>query len=101
MKTTPFTHFHEELGARMAPFAGYNMPIEYTGIKDEHNTAREKVGVFDVSHMGEFWYRSLLLMMWLPLRMVRCNIAVSRMKQVVSWMTFWYIVSAQRNICWL
>ena len=38
MKTTPFTHFHEELGARMAPFAGYNMPIEYTGIKDEHNT---------------------------------------------------------------
>ena len=53
MKTTPFTHFHEELGARMAPFAGYNMPIEYTGIKDEHNTVREKLGVFDVSHMGE------------------------------------------------
>ena len=46
MKTTPFTHFHEELGARMAPFAGYNMPIEYTGIKDEHNTVREKLGVF-------------------------------------------------------
>lgn len=57
MKTTPFTHFHEELGARMAPFAGYNMPIEYTGIKDEHNTVREKVGVFDVSHMGEFWVK--------------------------------------------
>ena len=57
MKTTPFTHFHEELGARMAPFAGYNMPIEYTGIKDEHNTVREKLGVFDVSHMGEFWVK--------------------------------------------
>ena len=54
MKTTPFTHFHEELGARMAPFAGYNMPIEYTGIKDEHNTVREKVGVFAVSHMGSY-----------------------------------------------
>ncbi len=57
MKTTPFTHFHEALGARMAPFAGYNMPIEYTGIKDEHLTVREKVGVFDVAHMGEFWIK--------------------------------------------
>ena len=59
MKTTPFTHFHEALGARMAPFAGYNMPIEYTGIKDEHLTVREKVGVFDVSHMGEFWVKAV------------------------------------------
>lgn len=58
MKTTPFTHFHEALGARMAPFAGYNMPIEYTtGIKDEHIIVREKCGVFDVSHMGEFWIK--------------------------------------------
>ena len=41
MKTTPFTHFHEALGARMAPFAGYNMPIEYpTGIKEEHGGSR-------------------------------------------------------------
>ncbi len=39
----------------MVPFAGYNMPVEYTGINDEHITVREKVGVFDVSHMGEFW----------------------------------------------
>ena len=55
MKITPFTHFHEALGARMAPFAGYNMPIEYsTGIKEEHLTVRNKLGVFDVSHMGEF-----------------------------------------------
>ena len=58
MKTTPFTHYHEALGARMAPFAGYNMPIEYsTGIKEEHNNVREKLGVFDVSHMGEFWIK--------------------------------------------
>jgi aminomethyltransferase len=57
MKTTPFTHFHEALGARMAPFAGYSMPIEYTGIREEHNTVREKLGVFDVSHMGEFWVK--------------------------------------------
>ncbi len=55
MKNTAFTKFHEILGARMVPFAGYNMPIEYSGINDEHITVREKVGVFDVSHMGEFW----------------------------------------------
>ncbi|MBI4649520.1 MAG: glycine cleavage system aminomethyltransferase GcvT [Bacteroidia bacterium] len=57
MKRTAFTHFHEALGARMAPFAGYYMPIEFTGINDEHITVREKVGVFDVSHMGEFWVK--------------------------------------------
>ncbi|MFA6403395.1 MAG: glycine cleavage system aminomethyltransferase GcvT [Salinivirgaceae bacterium] len=57
MKRTAFTSFHEALGARMAPFAGYNMPIEYSGIKDEHNTVRQKLGVFDVSHMGEFWVK--------------------------------------------
>lgn len=55
MKTTAFTHFHEELGARMVPFAGFNMPLEYTGVRDEHIHVRTKVGVFDVSHMGEFW----------------------------------------------
>ena len=57
MKNTAFTNFHIELGAKMLPFAGYNMPIEYSGINDEHITVREKVGVFDVSHMGEFWVK--------------------------------------------
>jgi aminomethyltransferase len=55
MKNTAFTKFHEEIGAKMVPFAGFNMPVEYTGINDEHITVREKIGVFDVSHMGEFW----------------------------------------------
>ncbi|MGD0340850.1 MAG: glycine cleavage system aminomethyltransferase GcvT, partial [Bacteroidales bacterium] len=55
MKNTAFTKFHEEAGARIVPFAGYNMPLEYTGINDEHITVRIRVGVFDVSHMGEFW----------------------------------------------
>jgi aminomethyltransferase len=55
MKNTAFTKFHEEAGARMVPFAGYNMPLEYTGINDEHINVRTGVGVFDVSHMGEFW----------------------------------------------
>lgn len=54
MKNTPFTDKHIALGAKMAEFAGYNMPISYTGINDEHATVRKNVGVFDVSHMGEF-----------------------------------------------
>lgn len=55
MKDTAFTRFHQQAGARMVPFAGYNMPLEYTGINDEHINVRTGVGVFDVSHMGEFW----------------------------------------------
>ncbi len=54
MKTTPFTHKHISLGAKMAAFAGFNMPISYTGINEEHATVRKNAGVFDVSHMGEF-----------------------------------------------
>lgn len=57
MKTTPFTDKHIELGAKMHEFAGYNMPIEYSGIIDEHMTVCTGVGVFDVSHMGEFWVK--------------------------------------------
>lgn len=54
MKTTPFTTKHIALGAKMAEFAGYNMPISYSGINDEHAAVRNNAGVFDVSHMGEF-----------------------------------------------
>ncbi len=54
IKNTPFTKKHIALGAKMAAFAGYNMPISYTGINDEHAAVRTNVGVFDVSHMGEF-----------------------------------------------
>jgi len=54
MKSTPFEHIHLALGAKMAEFAGYNMPISYTGINDEHHAVRTNAGVFDVSHMGEF-----------------------------------------------
>ena len=54
MKSTALTDVHVALGAKMAPFAGYNMPIQYEGINAEHETVRKGVGVFDVSHMGEF-----------------------------------------------
>lgn len=53
MKNTPLTQIHEQLGAKMLPFAGYNMPIQYEGVNAEHETVRTAVGVFDVSHMGE------------------------------------------------
>jgi len=54
MKNTALSHIHERLGAKMVPFAGYNMPVSYEGVNSEHQTVRTSVGVFDVSHMGEF-----------------------------------------------
>jgi aminomethyltransferase len=57
MKTTPFTKHHIANGAKMAEFAGYNMPIEFSGINDEHRAVRTGAGVFDVSHMGEIWVK--------------------------------------------
>jgi aminomethyltransferase len=54
MKNTALTDIHIKLGAKMVPFAGYNMPVQYAGINAEHETVRKAVGVFDVSHMGEF-----------------------------------------------
>ncbi|MGG6231432.1 glycine cleavage system aminomethyltransferase GcvT [Tenacibaculum sp. SDUM215027] len=57
MKNTALSHVHEALGAKMVPFAGYNMPVQYEGVTIEHETVRKGVGVFDVSHMGEFFLK--------------------------------------------
>jgi len=57
MKQTAFYQLHKEYGAKIVPFAGYEMPIEYSGINNEHIHVRKSVGVFDVSHMGEFWIK--------------------------------------------
>jgi len=57
MKNTALSHIHEAMGAKMVPFAGYNMPVQYEGVTAEHISVRENVGVFDVSHMGEFIIR--------------------------------------------
>jgi aminomethyltransferase len=54
MKNTALSQTHEVLGAKMVPFAGYNMPVSYEGVTAEHETVRKGIGVFDVSHMGEF-----------------------------------------------
>ncbi|MFT4679249.1 MAG: aminomethyltransferase [Flavobacteriales bacterium] len=55
LKPTALSHIHSALGAKMVPFAGYNMPVQYTGVNEEHIQVRSSVGVFDVSHMGEFF----------------------------------------------
>ena len=55
LKKTPLYHQHVALGAKMVPFAGYEMPVQYAGVSHEHHVVRQKVGMFDVSHMGEFW----------------------------------------------
>ncbi|HOW26579.1 MAG TPA: glycine cleavage system aminomethyltransferase GcvT, partial [Bacteroidales bacterium] len=55
MKFTAFTRFHEQQGAKMVEFAGYWMPVQFEGVNAEHETVRNGVGVFDVSHMGEIW----------------------------------------------
>lgn len=57
LKYTPLHSRHEALGAKIAPFAGYHMPISYSGIREEHEAVRQRLGVFDVSHMGEFIIR--------------------------------------------
>lgn len=54
VKSTPLAAKHIELGARMVPFSGWNMPVQYTGILDEHKAVREACGIFDISHMGQF-----------------------------------------------
>jgi len=55
LKSTALEAVHIELGAKMVPFAGYNMPVQYSGLKLEHQAVRERAGMFDVSHMGEFF----------------------------------------------
>src|SRR6056297_1941948 len=57
MKRTALNEIHKKEGAKMVEFAGYEMPVEYSGIKDEHLAVRNSAGVFDVSHMGEFWLK--------------------------------------------
>src|SRR5438094_7626014 len=57
LKTTPLHAVHRRMGARMVDFGGWDMPVQYSGIVDEHNTVRQRVGLFDVSHMGEIEVR--------------------------------------------
>ncbi len=79
MKRTPLYDIHVELGAKMVPFAGFNMPVSYTGIKDEHLAVRSDVGLFDVSHMGEFVVKGKdaeALLQWI------CSNDIAKMKDM-------------------
>ena len=57
LKRTPFHNLHKALGAKMVEFAGFEMPVQYSSIIEEHLAVRRSVGVFDVTHMGEFYVR--------------------------------------------
>src|SRR2546423_276296 len=57
LRTTPLNSVHRSLGAKMVDFGGWDMPVQYSGVIDEHNTVRNAVGLFDVSHMGELEIR--------------------------------------------
>ena len=57
LQTTPLNALHRELGGKMVPFAGYEMPVQYSSIKEEHQAVRERAGLFDVSHMGQIQLR--------------------------------------------
>ena len=106
MKTTPFTKYHIANGAKMSEFAGYNMPIEFTGINEEHLNVREKAGVFDVSHMGEIWIKGPKALDFLQ-RITSNNVAALTdgkvrpcpMAAAVSWTTCLYIVLMPKPIC--
>ena len=109
MKTTPFTETHISLGAKMHEFAGYNMPIEYSGIIDEHLTVCQGVGVFDVSHMGEFWVKGPHASDFLQ-KVTSNNVAALTPGKVqytcfpnedALWTTCLFISMNPRNTCWL
>ena len=75
MKKTTLYHHHLELNAKMSPFGGYEMPIQYTGVKKEHLAVRNNLGVFDVSHMGEFYVTGANA---LPLLQYLCSNDISK-----------------------
>src|SRR5579863_3455141 len=57
LRTTPLHHIHKQMGARMVDFGGWDMPVQYSGVLEEHHAVRQRVGLFDVSHMGEIEIR--------------------------------------------
>jgi aminomethyltransferase len=78
MKKTALYDKHVALGAKMVPFAGYEMPVQYTGVNDEHRNVREAAGLFDVSHMGEFFVsgeHSLEFLQWVTSNTPVCQTA--------------------------
>ena len=76
MKKTALNHIHHALGAKMVEFGGFEMPVSYSSIKEEHHCVRRQVGVFDVSHMGEFFVEGPQA---LPLLQYACSNDISKL----------------------
>ena len=74
IQSSPLEALHVRLGARMVPFAGWNMPVQYTSILDEHGAVRSTAGIFDISHMGQFVVTGPGALVWLN-RMLANNVA--------------------------
>jgi len=97
MKNTALNQVHINLGAKMVPFAGYNMPVQYAGINAEHETVRKGVGVFDVSHMGEFILKAMTLQNFMT---ARCNTRACPIKMAVLLTTCWFTALTDKPTCW-
>ena len=107
MKQTVFKETHEKLGAKMVEFAGYCMPVQYEGVTAEHLHVRSKVGVFDVSHMGEFTVKgpkALDLLQYITSNDVAAlypgKVQYSRTAKAASLTTSWSITSPKTTTCW-
>lgn len=108
MKNTALSELHAAIGGKMVEFAGYNMPVQYEGITVEHFAVRNSVGMFDVSHMGEFIlkgpnaltsYKLLLRTMHRNLPMVKCSIHACQMIPVALWTICLCTASMSNRIC--
>jgi aminomethyltransferase len=94
LRATPLNSVHRALGAKMVDFGGWDMPVQYSGIIDEHHTVRSRVGLFDVSHMGEIEIRgpeALQLAEFVTTNQVRRTIPACSTIMAGSWTTSWYI----------
>ena len=109
MNKTAFNELHKKAGGKLVEFAGFEMPIEYSGIKDEHLTVRKSVGVFDVSHMGEFWVKGPNAQELVSkitsndpriLKPGQAHTVVFLMGKVELWTIYLFIATNRKNICW-
>ena len=86
VKQSPLLDAHLALGARMVPFAGWNMPVQYAGIREEHAAVRTGAGVFDISHMGQFVVEGASATAWLDTMLTNdvTKLAVGRGQYTLS-----------------
>ena len=108
-KKTPLYNQHVSLGGKMVEFAGFLMPVQYSGIIDEHNAVRNSCGIFDVSHMGEIEFtgpqakkaiQHLTTNDISNMKPGDINIPSCAMNRAAWWTTFWFTCATRRNTYW-